>query len=106
MDKIVKILEEIELPFAYDHFAEGESPEPPFICYLTPKSEYFSADGGVYHRIYDVHIEVYTNKKDTDIEAKVEGVLDKHKIFYSKSEIWIDSEKLYETIYSFGTEVD
>ena len=43
MDKIVKILEEIELPFAYDHFAEGESPEPPFICYLTPKSEYFSA---------------------------------------------------------------
>ena len=45
MDKIVKILEEIELPFAYDHFAEGESPEPPFICYLTPKSEYFSADG-------------------------------------------------------------
>ena len=51
MDKIVKILEEIELPFAYDHFAEGESPEPPFICYLTPKSEYFSADGGVYHDI-------------------------------------------------------
>ena len=96
MDKIVRILEEIELPFAYDHFAEGESPEPPFICYLTPKSEYFSADGGVYHRIYDVHIEVYTNKKDTDIEAKVEAVLD----------IWIDSEKLYETIYSFGTEVD
>ena len=35
MDKIVRILEEIELPFAYDHFAEGESPEPPFICYLT-----------------------------------------------------------------------
>ena len=36
MDKIVKILEEIEFPFAYDHFSEGESPEPPFVCYLTP----------------------------------------------------------------------
>ena len=106
MDKIVRILEEIELPFAYDHFVEGESPKPPFICYLTPSSEYFAADAGVYHRIYDVHIEVYTDKKDTEIEAKVEEILDKHKIFYDKSEIWIDSEKLYETIYSFESEVD
>ena len=106
MDKIVKILEEIELPFAYDHFAEGESREARCICYLTPTRECFPADGAVSHRIYDVHIEVYTNKKDTDIETKVEAVLDKHKIFYNKSEIWIDSEKLYETIYSFGTEVD
>ena len=106
MDKIVKILEEIELPFAYDHFSEGESPEPPFICYLTPSSEYFAADGGVYHRIYDVHIEVYTDKKDTEIEAKVEEILDKHKIFYNKSVVWIPTEKLYETIYSFESEVD
>ena len=60
----------------------------------------------MYHRIYDVHIEVYNNKKDTDIETKVEAVLDKHKIFYNKSEVWIDSEKLYETIYSFESEVD
>ena len=106
MDKIVRILDEIELPFADDHFAEGESPKPPFICYLTPKSEYFAADGGVYHRIYDVHIEVYTDKKDTEIEAKVEEILDKHKIFYNKSEVWIPTEKLYETIYSFESEVD
>ena len=106
MDKIVKILEEIDLPFAYDHFSEGESPEPPFICYLTPKSEYFSADGGVYHRIFDVHIEVYTDKKDIETEDKIEKILDKHKIFYNKSEVWIDSEKLYETIYSFESEVD
>ena len=106
MDKIVSILQETELPFAYDHFADGESPNPPFICYLTPSSEFFSADGGVYHRIYDVHIEVYTDKKDIETEAKIEKILDKHKIFYNKSEVWIDSEKLYETIYSFGTEVD
>ena len=28
-----------------DHFAEGESPDPPFICYLFPVSDNFSADG-------------------------------------------------------------
>ena len=45
---MVKILEEIGLPFAYDHFTEGEAPEPPFICYRTPRSNNFSADGKVY----------------------------------------------------------
>lgn len=29
MDKMKKMLEEMKLPFAYDHFAEGESPSPP-----------------------------------------------------------------------------
>ena len=32
MDNLISIMEEIGIPFAYDHFAEGESPEPPFIC--------------------------------------------------------------------------
>ena len=39
MDEIIQMLEEIHLPFAYDHFAEGESPEPPFVCYLLPQSD-------------------------------------------------------------------
>ena len=45
MDRLLKILSEMALPFAYDHFAEGESPNPPFICYLLPGSNNFSADG-------------------------------------------------------------
>ena len=71
------------------------------------KNDYWLHFSCAYSRsIYDVHIEVYTNKKDTDIEAKVEEILDKHKIFYNKSEVWIPTEKLYETIYSFESEVD
>lgn len=58
MDKILSILQEIQLPFAYDHFAEGESPEPPFICYLIPGSDNFAADGQVYVKINEFHIEL------------------------------------------------
>ena len=50
MDEILAVLKEAGIPFAYDHFAEGESPEPPFICYLLPGSDNFSADGRVYLR--------------------------------------------------------
>ena len=101
MDRILAILQEIQLPFAYDHFAEGESPEPPFICYLIPGSDNFAADGKVYHKVGQVHIELYTDSKDPAVEEKVTAVLDSHGIFYDQTETWIDSEKLYEVLFSF-----
>ena len=101
MEELVKIIEEMGIPFAYDHFVEGESPEPPFICYLLPGSNNFAADGKVYFRINQVRIELYTDSKDLAVERKVEMVLDESGIFYNKSEVWIQSEKLYEVLYSF-----
>lgn len=106
MEQIVKMLDEIGLPFAYDHFAEGESPDPPFICYLSPNSNNFAADGKVYYKINEIHIELYTDCKDLSAEQTVEAVLDEHGIFYEKSETWIESEKLYEVLYSFEMEVN
>lgn len=105
MDELINILKETEIPFAYDHFAEGESPQPPFICYLLPGSNNFSADGRVYFKANEVHIELYTDFKDLTVEQKLEAVLDEHSIFYNKSETWIESEKLYEVLYIFETEV-
>ena len=105
MEKILAILKESDIPFAYDHFAEGESPDPPFICYLFPGSNNFSADGKVYFKANEVHIELYTDFKDLTVEQKLEAVLDEHGIFYNKSETWIESEKLYEVLYIFETEV-
>ena len=105
MEELLQILSETQLPFAYHHFAEGESPEPPFICYLFPGSNNFSADGKVYYKINEVHIELYTDLKDLAVEQQLEDVLDEHGIFYNKSETWIESEKLYEVLYTFEMEV-
>ena len=104
MDKLLELMAEIDIPSAYDHFAEGESPDPPFITYLLPESDNFAADGKVYFRITEVHIELYTDEKNPEVEALVETALDAHGIFYDKTEVWIDSEKLYEVLYSFETE--
>ena len=105
MDELLTLLGEMQIPFAYDHFAEGESPDPPFICYLLPGSNNFAADGRVYYKISEVHIELYTDSKDLSVETAVETVLDSHGIFYNKSETWIESEKLYEVLYTFEMEV-
>lgn len=101
MDDLVKILTAMGIPFAYDHFAEGEGPDPPFLCYLLPGSDNFSADGKVYLKISEVRIELYTDSKDLAVEGRVEDALDAAGIFYNKSETWIDSEKLYEVLYQF-----
>ena len=105
LEELAGMLEKIGFPFAYDHFAEGESPDPPFICYLLPQSDNFSADGKVYLKVSSVNIELYTDSKDLAVEQKLEAVLDTHGIFYDKTEVWIESEKLYEVLYSFEMEV-
>ena len=81
LQDLMDLLTEIGLPFAYDHFAEGESPDPPFITFLIPGSE------------------------NPETERLVEDVLDAHDIFYEKTEVWIESERLYEVLYSFEREV-
>lgn len=104
MEELLTMLKEMDIPFAYDHFAEGESPSPSFICYLLPGTDNFSADGRVYLKVNQINIELYTDYKDLSVESKVETVLDSHGIFYDRSETWIESEKMYEVLYSFEME--
>jgi hypothetical protein len=104
MDEIITILEALGIPYAYDHFAEGEGPDPPFICYRCPNSDNFAADGVAYFPITEIDIELYTDTKDPETEKKLEDLLTKSGIFFEKTETWIDSEKLYEVLYSFEQE--
>ena len=98
-EEVIAMLSELDIPFAYDHFAEGESPEPPFICFLFPGSDNFSADNVVYAAFEELHIELYTDEKDPELEVSVESVLSEHELFWQKTEVWIESEKLYEVLY-------
>lgn len=98
-EEVMEMIGKMGFPFAYDHFVEGESPDPPFVVFLYPNSRNFAADGKVYFKARHLNIELYTDKKDVGLEEKVETVLDDSDIFYEKSEVWIESEKLYEVLY-------
>ncbi len=98
-EDITNMLKEAGLPLAYDHFAEGESPEPPFLIFLFPGSDNMFADNGVYFKISQLNMELYTDKKDPELEEKLEDILTAHEIPWEKSEVWIDSEKMYEVLY-------
>lgn len=104
MDKILKMLKSIGLPFAYHHYAEGEAPKLPYLIYLVKGSNNFPADGKVYYKVLEFHIELYTKKKEPEVELLVENVLDEEGIFYEKLESYIKEEDLYEVLYIFETE--
>lgn len=98
-EQINEMMQEMELPFAYHHYAEGESPEPPFLLFLSPEENTFSADNSMYFSSKMLDIELYTDVKNPELEKQVEQVLKRYKIYYTKSEVWIESERLYEVIY-------
>ena len=108
MSKVLDVLNTFKgtygIDFAYDHFAEGESPPPPFVVYRYPESNNFSADGVVYYAKNVANIELYTDKKDPTTEQELESFLKEAEIFYEKSEVWITSEHLYEVLYKFEEE--
>ena len=97
--EVMAMVDEMGMESAYDHFAEGDAPEPPYVVFLYPKAHNFAADGKVYFKVNRLNIELYTDLKDVELEQRVEAVLDSHGIFYAKSEVWIREEGLYEVLY-------
>ena len=73
--QIAEMAEETNLPVAYDHFAEGDSPDPPFLVFLMPQSSGFYADGRVYYRRTELAQELHTDKKDRPLDAREEAVV-------------------------------
>lgn len=98
-EEVKAMLEEAGLPLAYDHFAEGESPDPPFLVFLFPGTDNFFADNAVYEKVNNLNIELYTDRKAPALEETIEDILSNHELCYEKTETWISSEKLYEVLY-------
>jgi hypothetical protein len=53
----------------------------------------------MYFSFKQLNIELYTDEKSPETEERVEEVLLQHNLYYTKSETWIESEKLYEVLY-------
>lgn len=98
-EQIAAMVKSMGFPYAYYEFDEGSGQQPPFICFYYPNNDDFMADGSNYVQITALNIELYTDEKDFDAEAKVESVLKDHGLTFSKSETKIDSEHMYQIIY-------
>ena len=99
LSELYLLLRRVGIPVTYSHFEEGQAPSLPYICYLEVSTENFKADGKVFKKITDVDIELYTRKKELDIESVIEQLLNDNNIPWDSDEIYIQDEKLFKKTY-------
>ena len=93
------VLESTGLPVAYRSFPEGNAPTLPFVCYHSPYTNNFAADGVAYATINHINVELYTQVKDPATEGKVEAALTGAGIYWEKSETYLEDEKCLQILY-------
>ena len=98
--EIATMLSAVGVPFAYHHFEEGSGQQPPFITFYYEGENDLKADNINYQLVRPLTIELYTNNKDFVLEAAVEAVLTANGLAYSRSETYIDSERMYMVTYN------
>lgn len=96
------ILKATGYPVAYSHF--GKKVSPPYIAYLQTNTEPIVADNAALLQIISIDVELYTSKKDTTAEGKVEKVLNDAGILWEKSEDYIGKDKLFMNTYEIEIE--
>lgn len=95
-------LKSLGMPVAYSHFEgspEAPVPSPPYITYLFSYSGDMMADNINYVAIGNFQIELYTAKKDLAAEKLLQEKLGELQLTYTKTETYIDEEKLFQVIY-------
>lgn len=102
--EIKTILEGIGLPVTYYSWPEDDPlhpvPQLPYIVWYLPGSENFGADDRVYQQIQTLNVELYTETKSFAWEIEVENVLDDNNLFWDKVETYINSEHMYQVLYT------
>jgi len=99
-EEIYELLKTLNIPVAYDHFVSNKEIPLPFVVYREVSPDTFKADGITYYRPYDYEIELVTEKKDIELERKIEGLLTQNKIPYDiNDEVWDEDEKIYHNFY-------
>ena len=96
--EIYLILQELEIPVAYDHFIKSQN--PPFMAYRMVPADTFDADDKTYYKSNNFQIEIVTETHDVNILHQIEELLDTHNIPYtSDDEVWDDDEKIFHNYY-------
>ena len=100
LTEIYNMVVQVGVPVAYYQFSDDTAKPPPFICYYYPNDDDFSADNINYTRINQLVIELYTDNKDFALESQLETVLIQHDMYFDKTEVYIDDEKMYMVTYT------
>lgn len=98
--QIAKMVADLGLPNAYHHFDEGNPTAPPYIRWYFNGIDDMYADNINFQSIPELRIELYSDYKDFEHESTMESTFASSGWAYDKIDSYIESEKLYCTLYA------
>lgn len=98
--QIAQMIASIGVPYAYYQFPNNTPQNPPFICFFYTQNNDVVADDSNYQKVERLAIELYTDNKDFSLESAVESVLNANGLVYTREETHLDSERMYEVIFT------
>ena len=96
---IIAGMTSIGLPCAY--YEWDVAPPLPYTLIVHTDNEDLMADNHNYQDVGNYRLELYTAIKHPPTEKKVEQWLKDHRMPYDKTEVFLDSEDMFQIIYEF-----
>lgn len=98
LDEIYNSLKSLEIPVAYLKFNTPQ--KLPFIAYFESGAEIKGADGHNLYREIEITVELYSDKKNVQLERQIESLFSDREI-QKAADTYLDDEEMFLTAYSF-----
>lgn len=98
LEEIVTILTSTDLPVSYSNVPIGDNQRPYIVYYQTGVNN-FAADGIAYYSAKRISIVLYSDNRDRTSEGLIESKLSEADIFWTKTEEYLDDEKVFSVNY-------
>lgn len=99
LEELKAVLDNTKLQVSYSSVPIAEA-EKPYIVYWQTGVRNFAADGIAYYSRKTVTISLYSDTRDRTSEGLIEAELAKANIYWTKTNDFLDDEKIFETIYT------
>ncbi len=100
LKEIYEKLRTLDIPVAYLKFDKPQ--KLPFIAYLEAGTEIQGADNYNLYRRTEIRIELYSEKKNPDLERKIESLFRTVEI-EKDGDTYLEDENMFMTVFSFET---
>ena len=100
LSEFAEILEQAGLPVTYKAFREGNVPLLPYLVYFESLPSITGTDNQASYKIRAVTVELAFERKDEELEERLEELWNEHKLFFDvQEENFIASERLFVKSY-------
>lgn len=100
LKEIYEKLRTLDIPVAYLQFSKPQ--KLPFMVYFEAGTEIQGADNYNLYRRTEIRIELYSEKKNPDLERKIENIFHDTEI-EKDGDVYLSKENMFMTVFSFET---